>query len=160
MRRWLAQKGMILVTGANGGLGRVLLGKIISTTEFIEYYGVYTVRNTSSVSAIRSTLAGAPATHHYAIEPLDLSWLGSVYAFSRAINARVLAGEIPSNRSLILNARNNDMGKQSFAEDGFDETFAPSYLGHWLLALMLLQSVGKESGRIAVAGSATHERAT
>ncbi|KAI1142940.1 hypothetical protein F5Y05DRAFT_408395 [Hypoxylon sp. FL0543] len=50
------------------------------------------------------------------------------------------------------------MGKQSFTEDGFDEAFAANYLGHWLLTLMLLQNTYRENGRIAIAGSASHDR--
>ncbi len=42
-------------------------------------------------------------------------------------------------------------------DDGLDTTFVANYLGHWLLTLLLLQSIDKESGRIVVIGSFAHE---
>ncbi|XDG02552.1 hypothetical protein ABKA04_002167 [Annulohypoxylon sp. FPYF3050] len=150
-------KGTILVTGANGGLGSALVSKIVSTPELAGYYGVYTVRNPSSVPDLRYTLSRAPASHHYTVEPLDLSRLESVRALAHSINARVSAGEIPSIRVLILNAGGNDMGKQSITEDGFDMSFESNYLGHWLLTLMLLQSMDRDTGRIVVTGSSSHD---
>ena len=50
-----------------------------------------------------------------------------------------------------------DFGKQSWTDDGFDVTFAANYLGHWLLTLLLLESMNKEAGRIIVIGSQSHE---
>ncbi|KAI1087867.1 hypothetical protein F5B19DRAFT_486362 [Rostrohypoxylon terebratum] len=149
-------KGTILITGANGGLGSALVSKIISTPEFAGYYGVYTVRNPSSVPALRYTLSRAPASHHYTVESLDLSRLASVRALAHSINARVAAGEIPPIRASILNAGGNDMGKQSITGDGFDMSFESNYLGHWLLTLMLLQSMNRDTGRIVVTGSSSH----
>jgi NAD(P)-dependent dehydrogenase (short-subunit alcohol dehydrogenase family) len=49
------------------------------------------------------------------------------------------------------------MGKENFTDDGFDMSFASNYLGHWLLTLLLLQSIDRECGRIVVLGSITHE---
>ncbi|KAI1076803.1 hypothetical protein F5B20DRAFT_311828 [Whalleya microplaca] len=149
-------KGTIIITGASGGLGCALVSKIISTAEFAGYYGLYTARDATSVPALRSALASAPSTHCYDVKSLDVSRLASVRAFARAINASVSAGEAPPIRALILNAGINDMGKQSFTEDGFDMSFASNYLGHWLLTLMLLQSIDPENGRIVVVGSSSH----
>jgi NAD(P)-dependent dehydrogenase (short-subunit alcohol dehydrogenase family) len=70
---------------------------------------------------------------------------------------RISAGEIPPIRALILNAGFLDFGKQSWTKDGLDTTFAANYLGHWLLTLLLLKSIDKESGRILVIGSQAHE---
>ena len=70
---------------------------------------------------------------------------------------RVSAGEIPPIRVLILNADFQDLGKQSWTDDGLDTTFAANYLGHWLLTLLLLKSMDKEAGRIIVIGSPAHE---
>ncbi|KAI0449784.1 hypothetical protein F5B21DRAFT_493317 [Xylaria acuta] len=150
-------KGTILITGANGGLGHQLVSKIVSTPEFVGYYGIYAVRDTKAAPALRSALSGSTATHHHTVESLDLSRLSTVRVFAEAINARVLAGEIPPIRALILNAGYNDMGKESLTEDGFDMSFASNYLGHWLLTLLLLQSMNRECGRVVVLGSITHD---
>ncbi|KAF2969411.1 hypothetical protein GQX73_g4163 [Xylaria multiplex] len=151
-------KGTIIVTGSNGGLGCALVSKIISTTELADYYSIYTVRGTSSSATnLQSVLSSAPKTCCYDVRSLDLSRLANVREFANNLNARVAAGEIPPIRALILNAAMNDMGKQSFTEDGFDTGFASNYLSHWLLTVMLLQSMDYKEGRIVVVGSATHD---
>ncbi|KAI0490291.1 hypothetical protein F4859DRAFT_4114 [Xylaria cf. heliscus] len=149
-------KGSILITGANGGLGHQLVSKIVSTPKLSGYYGIYAVRNAEAAPTLRSALSGSTATHHHTIESLDLSQLSSVRAFAQAINARVLAREIPPIQVLILNAGYNDMGKESLTEDGFDMSFASNYLGHWLLTLLLLQSMN-QYGRVVVLGSISHD---
>ncbi|KAI0911053.1 hypothetical protein F4823DRAFT_637125 [Ustulina deusta] len=151
-------KGTIIMTGSGGGLECAIVSKIISTVELLEHHSIYTVRNTlSSAIKLQSILSGAPKTHRCEVLPLDLSRLASVREFARNLNARVAAGEIPPIRVLILNAAVNDMGKQSFTEDGFDMAFASSYLSHWILTLLLLQSMDHEDGRIVVVGSACHD---
>ncbi|KAI0535894.1 hypothetical protein GGR58DRAFT_503871 [Xylaria digitata] len=151
-------KGTIIVTGSNGGLGCALVSKIISMTELSDYYSIYTVRSAlSSATNLQSVLSSAPKTCRYDVQSLDLSRLANVREFADNINARVAAGEIPPIRALILNAAMNDMGKQSFTEDGFDTGFASNYLSHWLLTLLLLQSMDHKEGRILVVGSATHD---
>ena len=68
-----------------------------------------------------------------------------------------MAEIIPPICVLILNAGFQDFGKQIWTDDGLDVTFTANYLGHWLLTLLLLQSLDKDSGRIIVVGSQSHE---
>ncbi|KAI1427947.1 hypothetical protein F5Y12DRAFT_791071 [Xylaria sp. FL1777] len=151
-------KGTIVMTGSAGGLGCAIVSKIVSTPELLENHGIYTVRSKlSSATKLQSILSSAPTTHRYDVEPLDLSRLASVREFASNLNARVSAKEIPPIRVLILNAAVNDMGKQSFTEDGFDMAFASNYLSHWVLMLLLLQSLDRKDGRIVVVGSACHD---
>ena len=70
---------------------------------------------------------------------------------------RVSTGQIPPIRTLILNAGYLDFGKQAWLEDGTDITFAANYLGHWLLTLLLLESMDKVAGRIVIVGSQAYE---
>ncbi|TGJ81186.1 hypothetical protein E0Z10_g7583 [Xylaria hypoxylon] len=151
-------KGTIVVTGSGGGLGCALVSKIISTTELADYHSIYTVRSTlSSAVKLQSILSSAPKAYRYDVQSLDLSRLVNVREFASKLNARVAAGEIPPIRALILNAAVNDMGKQSFTNDGFDTGFASNYLSHWVLTLLILQSMDRKDGRIVVVGSATHD---
>lgn len=78
-------------------------------------------------------------------------------AYPVSAQSRVAARELPPIRVLILNAGSQDFGQQTWTGDGFDTTFASNYLGHWLLTLLLLQSIDKENGRIIVIGSQSHE---
>jgi NAD(P)-dependent dehydrogenase (short-subunit alcohol dehydrogenase family) len=148
-------KGTVIVTGANGGLGSAIVAKLASTPTLAAYHGVYTVRSLAA-PALRATLTSAPP-HDCDILPLDLTRLADVRAFAAALNARVAAGELPRIRALILNAGYQEFITQTWTADGFDTSFAANYLGHWLLTLLLLQSMDRNEGRIVVVGSLSHE---
>ncbi|KAK7739617.1 hypothetical protein SLS62_011246 [Diatrype stigma] len=154
-------KGTVLVTGANGGLGSAIADLIASRarsaqSKFAEYHGLYTVRDTTLAPVLHSVLSKSPS-HSHDVVSLDLTKLDSVRQVAETINARVTAEAIPPIRALILNAGFQDFGKQIWTDDGLDVTFAANYLGHWLLALLLLKSMDKMSGRIVVVGSQSHD---
>lgn len=151
-------KGCLLLTGANGALGRAVISQIVSKPEFSGYHGIYTVRDASSAKALDSVLR--QTNHSYDILLLDLSLLRDVRIFSQQIKLRVQNGDIPPIRALILNAAYLELKTQTWTEDGFDMSFASSYLGHWLLTLMLLGSMDRDMGRIVVIGSSVHEQVT
>lgn len=73
------------------------------------------------------------------------------------MNSRVASGEIPAIRTLILNAAYLEFEAQTWTDDGFDTAFASAYLGHWLLNMLPLQSMDRQSGRIVVITSSAHE---
>lgn len=154
----MSSKGTIVLTGANGGIGSAIVSRIHASPELSSYHYIYTVRDASSTNHHH-------ASHH---EPhiaipnqdtlsLELTDLDSVRATAARINARVAAGEIPPIRALILNAGYHEMDAQRFTHDGFAIVFMVNYLGHWLLVLLLLQSMDRAMGRIVVLGSKAHE---
>ncbi|XDG02394.1 hypothetical protein ABKA04_002009 [Annulohypoxylon sp. FPYF3050] len=150
-------RGTIFLTGANGGLGCGIVSKIVSTPELVGHHGVYAVRDASSAAALKATLKRAPAPHTYEIISLELSKLANVREVIDAINTRVAKDELPPIRALILNAGYNDLGHESFTEEGFETSFVANYLGHWLLTLKLLQSMDRENGRIVVVSSNSYD---
>lgn len=147
------------VTGANGGLGSAIVKHIATSAELAGYHGLYTARSPSPGLPV----APAPlarAGHAHEVLTLDLTSQSGVRRVAAAVNTRVAAGEIPPLRALVLNAGFQDFGRQRWlgeADGALDVTFAANYLGHWLLALLLLQSMDKEKGRIVVVGSQAHE---
>ncbi|KAI0110764.1 putative short-chain dehydrogenase [Nemania sp. FL0031] len=149
-------KGTFLVTGANGGLGSAIVQQITSRSAFAGYHGLYTVRDANSALALKTTLSSAPS-HSHDLVNLDLVDLDSVRRAAETINTRIASGGIPPIQLLILNAGFQDFGKQTWTSDGFDKTFSANYLGHWLLTLLLVKSVDKESGRIVIIGSQSHD---
>ncbi|KAI0180784.1 putative short-chain dehydrogenase [Hypoxylon sp. FL1284] len=152
-------KGTILITGANGGLGRAIVHQIMHQPDLTTYHGLYTVRDAAATttSALTSALGGSPS-HSYDILSLDLTKLNNIREVANAINERVQTGGIPPIRVLILNAGFQDFGKQAWTGDeGFDKTFSANYLGHWLLTLLLLKSMDRTSGRIIIVGSQSHD---
>jgi len=148
-------KGTIIVTGANGGIGSAIVSRIFTSPDLASYYGIYTVRDPSS-SSLQFPSTNILAHSHDTIS-LELSNLTSVQKAAATINARVAAGEIPSIRALILNAGYQELDGQRTTDDGFALTFAANYLGHWLLVLLLLQSMDREMGRIVVLRSKAHK---
>ncbi|KAI1119383.1 putative short-chain dehydrogenase [Nemania sp. NC0429] len=151
-------KGTIIVTGANGGLGSAIVSQILSTPEFSNYHGLFTVRDaTSSSAAGLHTAINRSSSQKYDILSLDLTKTDNVRQVADTINNRVAAGEIPPIRALILNAGVNEFDKQTWTHDGFDTAFVSNYLGHWLLTLLLLKSMDREVGRIVAVGSQSHD---
>ncbi|KID72293.1 Short-chain dehydrogenase TIC 32 [Metarhizium brunneum] len=153
----MAGKGTIIVTGANGGLGSAIAEHIASRPELLGHHGIYIVRDASAAPALAAALSRGSPSHKQEVASLDLTNLANVRQVAQHINSRVSAGQIPPIRALILNAGLLDFGKQTWTSDGFDVTFAANYLGHWLLTLLLLQSMDKEAGTIIVIGSQMHD---
>lgn len=151
-----AVDGTILLTGANGGLGTAIVDTIVSRPELSGCHGIYTVRDANTATALQSSLRAALSHPHETLS-LDLSNLANVRQVAAAVNAKVSAGEIPRVRALILNAAYRENQGQTRTESGLDIAFATNYLGHWLLVLLLLQSMDQESGRIVILGSFVHE---
>ncbi|KAK2603184.1 hypothetical protein N8I77_009662 [Diaporthe amygdali] len=150
-------KGTVILTGANGGLGVAMVKKIVSRPDLAAFHGIYTVRDASSAPALRSALHDAIRPHSQEIVSLDLTRLDDVRSVAADINSRVAAGKIPPIRALILNAAYLEFEEQTWTADGFDTAFASAYLGHWLLTMLLLQSMDRQSGRIIVVASSAHD---
>lgn len=154
-------KGIILLTGANGSLGSEIVSQVVSSAELASHHGIYAVRGAdrapvlSLAAALRSGIYSR--VHSHDVVSLDLSDLSSVRTLAAGINARVASGEIPPIRALFLNAGYLEFTSQAWTPDGFDMTFASNYLGHWLLTLLLLQSIDRTTGRIVVVGSESHD---
>lgn len=153
----LAPKGTVVLTGANGGLGVAIVTKLLSRPDLAALHGIYTVRDASSAPALQSAIQGVVRQHPHNIVSLNLTRLDDVRKLAADINSRVATGEIPAIRTLILNAAYLEFEEQTWTEDGFDTAFASAYLGHWLLTVLLLQSMDRELGRIVVISSSAHD---
>ncbi|KAK6072352.1 putative short-chain dehydrogenase [Seiridium cupressi] len=151
--------GIIVLTGSNGSLGSAIVSRIVSTSEFAGYHGIYTVRDPTAAPALHCARRTSDASrpHSRDIESLGLTDLTNVREVAATINARVAAVEIPPIRTLMLNAGWQEFTAQTWTKDGFDTTFMANYLRHWLLTMMFLQSLDREPGKIVVIGSLAHE---
>ncbi|KAM0195344.1 hypothetical protein ACHAPC_000539 [Botrytis cinerea] len=150
-------KGTVIVTGTGGGIGSSIVSHIRMSPDLAPYHGIYTVRNLSSHPVHLSAPRASTSVHSFETISLELSNLASIREFAVTINARVAAGKIPPIRALILNAGYQELDAQRSTDDGFVLTFVVNYLGHWLLVLLLLQSMDRDMGRIVVLGSKAHD---
>ncbi|KAH7171081.1 hypothetical protein EDB81DRAFT_189381 [Dactylonectria macrodidyma] len=150
-------QGTILLTGANGGLGSAIVTDILKKLDLAAYHGVYTVRKAATATQLKKVLDAGPSSHKHDIVDLDLSSLASVRETAAEINRRVAAGELSPIRALFLNAAYQDHEELNITDDGYEITWQVNFLANQLLALMLLQSMDKEKGRILVLGSWSHD---
>ncbi|KAM0240087.1 hypothetical protein ACHAP5_008116 [Fusarium lateritium] len=151
-------QGTVVVTGANGGLGAAIVADIIKKPDLASNYaGVYTVRKAATATRLQKALSYAPASHKHDVADLDLSSLASVRTLAAEINRRVAAGELPPIRALILNAGYQDHELITMTEDSYETSWQVNFLANQLLALLLLQSMDKEKGRILIVGSWSHD---
>ncbi|KAI1864976.1 uncharacterized protein JN550_008522 [Neoarthrinium moseri] len=154
-------QGVIVVTGAAGGLGSCIAAEIASSPQLAATYrGIYAVRNPSQTTALSYALdQGRQRTtpHPHEIVSLDLEQFDSVRALATDLNQRVATGNIPRIRALVLSAGYLELENQRWLGNGLDATWTVNYLSQWLLTLLLLQSMDRENGRIVVLGSHTHE---
>ncbi|KAK3361919.1 putative short-chain dehydrogenase [Lasiosphaeria ovina] len=153
-----AAKGSILVTGANGGLGSAIAASLAESQAWgADYHGLYGVRSAATATALHRSLSRAASlSHQHDVIELDLSRLDSVRKVAADINRRVAEGSLPRLRALILNAAYMEGAEQCFTPDGFDMSWQVNYLAHFVLTLLLLQSMDKEHGRVIVIGSYGH----
>lgn len=143
----------VVVTGANTGIG-------FSTAKFLaglqDWHIVLACRNEfkaqRAVSEIRDVRRYSSV--EYAL--LDLFSLNSVRRFS----TQLATMRIPPITGLILNAGGINMKAKSleFTEDGFERTFQLNFLGHFLLANLLINHM-LDASRIIFVSSDLHDPA-
>lgn len=148
-------EGSVLITGANGGLGKAFVSKFLKSPYGKTYHGIYAVRNTKSAPEVQQVLASASKDHH--LIPLDLSSLASVRATAESLNQRVEAGEFPPIRALVLNAAVQQVNGKTVTVDGYESHFAINYLAYFLFVVLVLRSMDREHGRIVMISTAMHD---
>lgn len=152
--------GTIIVTGANGGLGSAIVSQIVQSLEYSALHGIYTVHDTGTSASLKAMLdrdGRHEEQDQHQILGLDLSRLSDVRRFAAEVNALVAERRLPPIRALALNAGFLEQAAQTMSDDGLDMSFQVNYLAHFLLTVLLLQSMDRRKGRILVTGSWLHE---
>ncbi len=146
--------GTALITGGNAGLGLEAARRLAAKQQNLVLAG----RDRASLEKAASTLReqfGVSVT----TVPLDLSSLASVHAAVDSVRQLIAEGQIQPLDALLCNAGAQFQGPISYSKDGYEETFAINYLGHFLLVYLLLDSLAKE-GRVVFTASGTHDPET
>ena len=142
-----------IITGANVGIGFATANFVAG---FPDWHVLLACRNEAKAdAAIRAIRQSHPAAS-LGFVPLDLFSLASVRRLPEILSGM---GNPPIS-GLILNAGGINMKAKSpeFTEDGFERTFQLNFLGHLLLANLLVKLLS-DSARIIFVSSDLHDPA-
>jgi NAD(P)-dependent dehydrogenase (short-subunit alcohol dehydrogenase family) len=143
----------VVITGANVGIG-------FATAKFLaarpDWHVVLACRNESKAKAAMDSIWREHSNARVNWAPLDLFSLASV----RNLPSTLEAMQIPPVSGLVLNAGGINMKAKSleFTEDGYERTFQLNFLGHFLLANLLIELI-TPPGRIVFVSSDLHDPA-
>jgi len=142
-----------IITGANVGIG-------FATARFLaqraDWRVVLACRNASKASTAIEAIRRSFPHAQVSFAPLDLFSLSSVRRFPDELRNR---GHLPSD-GLVLNAGGINMKAKfpEFTEDGFERTFQLNFLGHFVLANLLVGQMTPQA-RIVYVSSDLHDPA-
>lgn len=143
----------VVITGANVGIG-------FATAKFLaaipEWHVVLACRNELKAKVAIREIKQRYSHSHVSFVPLDLFSLASVRRFCEALSST----QGPPLSALVLNAGGINMKAKSleFTEDGFERTFQLNFLGHFLLANLLIEQMIPQA-RIVFVSSDLHDPA-
>lgn len=143
----------VLITGANAGIG-------FATARFFaarpDWCVLLACRNESKAHAAMAAIREAHRDAKVGFAPLDLFSLASVRRLPKALASM----QVPPLSGLILNAGgfNSNAKSLEFSQDGLERTFQLNFLGHFLLANLLVRQM-TSSGRVVFVSSDLHDPA-
>ena len=143
----------VVITGANVGIGFAAAKFLAALPDWhIVLACRHGLKANTAIEAIRKTHQDS----RIGFVPLDLFSLSSV----RRLPAALAAMQIPPIGGLILNAGGINMKARflEFTEDGFERTFQLNFLGHFLLANLLIRHM-RAPARVIFVSSDIHDPA-
>jgi len=141
----------VLITGGHSGLGLESVKQVATMGLNLVLAG----RNLERIEPVAGQLKSTYGIEVSALQ-LDTSSLASVRSAAAVFSGMIARGEIDALQAIVCNAGANFLGKVSYSVDGYENTFATNYLGHFLLVQLLLDHVA-ENGRIVFVASGTHD---
>lgn len=142
----------ILITGGHSGIGLECVKRLASNSHpNIVLAGRSPDRMKEVADQLRQNHGIKVSTLQ-----LDTSSLASVREAGAQFQSMVRSGEIDSLQAILCNAGGRAFGPIRYSPDGFEETFAGNYLGHFLLVHLLVDSLA-DDGRVVFTASGTHD---
>ncbi|MCL2782832.1 MAG: SDR family NAD(P)-dependent oxidoreductase [Propionibacteriaceae bacterium] len=139
----------VIITGANSGLGRECAKYIASADP--NYTVVLACRNPTKAAEASASLRQETGNENIFPMIVDLSSLDSVRQLRNAFDA----ADLPPLYSLVCNAGFNRSGAFDYTKDGYESIFGVCYLGHFLLANLMLSRMA-DHGRLVFVSSDMH----
>ena len=142
-----------VITGANVGIGFATAKHLAAIPG---WHVVLACRNEMKANAAIRDIHETLPNSRVSFVPLDLFSLASVRGFSTVLSA----AHVPPLHALVLNAGGINMKAKSleFTDDGFERTFQLNFLGHFLLANLLIENMAAPA-RIVFVSSDLHDPA-
>jgi light-dependent protochlorophyllide reductase len=143
----------VVITGANVGIG-------FASAKFLaaipDWHIVLACRNELKANAAIREIKQRHPHAHLSFVPLDLFSLASVRRFPESVFSK----NLPPLTAVVLNAGGINMKAKSleFTEDGFERTFQLNFLGHFLMANLLIEQMTMPA-RIVFVSSDLHDPA-
>jgi NAD(P)-dependent dehydrogenase (short-subunit alcohol dehydrogenase family) len=143
----------VIITGASAGIGHAAGSALAAQPD---WHVVLACRNEAKASSVLREIEQTHPGAQVSVAPLDLFSLASV----RALPARLTQMELPPIHGLILNAGGINMKAKAleFTEDGFERTFQLNFLGHFLLANLMMDHLAP-TARVIFVSSDLHDPA-
>ncbi|WP_065220082.1 MULTISPECIES: SDR family oxidoreductase [Butyricimonas] len=127
------KKGWVVVTGANGGMGRAIALAVARAGMPV----VMACRDTVKSLPVRDEIARVSGNRRVELLRLDLASFASIQAF---------AGEMArKNIAVLVNNAGVMPGEFSLTEDGLESAVGVNYVGTWLLTNSLLPFMGYDT---------------
>ena len=142
----------ILITGGHAGIGLACSEALASRPESKLLLAGRSMEKMEAVAQRLRTRYGATV----GTLTLDTSSLASVRSAAARCRTMIEVGDIEPFQAVLCNAGGKFQGPISYSVDGYEDTFATNYLGHFLLVELLLDDV-TDGGRIVFTASGTHD---
>jgi NAD(P)-dependent dehydrogenase (short-subunit alcohol dehydrogenase family) len=150
----------VVITGGNAGIGYACAATLAADPS---WHVVLACRNQERGADAARAIAAATGNTSVEAMRLDLAKLASVRAFAAALAGAALTGGAPAAgaarpplRALVCNAGVQLVRGVQYTADGVEATFGVNHLGHFLLALQLLDALTPPA-RVVFVSSGTHD---
>lgn len=134
-----------VVTGANSGVGRSVTDLLLAAVAEVTLVCRDRARGERALAELEDSRPGAAAT----LELADMSSMAAVRGLASRLNDRLERVDIMVNNAGLA------LDRLQTTAEGFEQTFATSHLGHFLLTNLLLDRL-RGGGRIVNVSSTAH----
>nr|WP_163500881.1 SDR family NAD(P)-dependent oxidoreductase [Halomonas socia] len=142
----------VLITGGHSGIGLECVKRLaLDSIEHIVLAG----RSPDRMKEVANQLRQDHGTK-VSILQLDTSSLVSVREAAAQFRSLLKSGDVEPLQAILCNAGGRAFGAVQYSLEGYEETFASNYLGHFLLVHLLIDTLA-DNGRIVFTASGTHD---